>query len=84
MSVDWSRPIRTRSGKTARLVGTHQFATGETAVVVVGEGMDEAIITYFDNGSCFNLGDHPNDIINTPQCGDSRHTNVVTMQSRSR
>lgn len=84
MSVDWTRPIQTRSGRKARLVGTHKFATGETAVVVVGDGMDESIIPYFDNGSCFNLGEHPNDIVNAPQYDDSSHTNVVIMQSRSR
>lgn len=69
MNVDWSKPIQTRDGRKARLLGELKTSSAETenrVVAVEGAGGDEGVYPYFENGSYFLHEEGHRDIINVP------------------
>lgn len=73
MSVDWNKPIQTRSGKKARFIGTREHPTYPRVVAITHytdsycTNAYEHIDTYTEDGIAYKEQmQHPNDIINTP------------------
>ena len=76
MSVDWSKPIQTRNGRKAKLIGSwaEQQAPGrETRAVAISDGGGSFVVAlYFETGQF--ICDRPtnNDIINVPPRTEKR------------
>lgn len=74
MSVDWDKPIQTRSGKKARFIGMRNHPTYPRVVAVTHytdrhcTNAYEHIDTYTEDGIAYKEQmQHPNDIINVPE-----------------
>lgn len=70
MSIDWTKPIQTKSGQPARLLGTyHPNVSGETHCVAItlGDGPAEYIKTYWANGNYCRNGTSTSDLENIPE-----------------
>lgn len=72
MSVDWTRPIQTRSGDRVRLVGTVNYGGARETRVVVRVGKDGK--DFGRSWECYESGRQlgESDIINVPPCKETR------------
>jgi hypothetical protein len=66
-AVDWSKPIQTRAGRKARLLGEIIGRDDPFAVAVMTEDGREDVLYYFASGKFYVNATCVNDIINTPE-----------------
>jgi hypothetical protein len=66
-AVDWSKPIQTRAGRKARLLGEIIGRDDPFAVAVMTEDGREDVLYYFASGKFYVNATCVNDIINAPE-----------------
>jgi hypothetical protein len=66
-AVDWSKPIQTRAGRKARLLGEIIGRDDPFAVAVMTEDGREYVLYYFASGKFYVNATCVNDIINAPE-----------------
>ena len=78
MAVDWDKPIQTKDGRPARLLGMRNHPKFPRVIAVPAYGGDgfERVDTCTEDGRiCGVIGPHFSDIVNAPQ----RHVRWVNM-----
>ena len=72
MPLDWNKPLQTKEGEQARLLGIVNSSSPRlTHIVAVKDAVDgtEYVFSYNKSGECFEDGEHTTelDLVNTPQ-----------------
>lgn len=68
MEFDPTKPVQTRDGRPARVLGTDlETVSGETIVAAIKSFNGDAISTFFANGRLLSEGEHRSDLVNIPE-----------------
>lgn len=67
MAVDWNKPLQTRDGRQARLIGSYEGSEWTKVVAVRAENGSEVLTAKYESGLAGLYNEGPGDIINVPE-----------------